>query len=363
MGSVDLTPCSAMKSIVVLSVVTLSIGLASGGLLFKKGAAIGAIKGLFKKKGEDDNRECQVRWEEVSKPVCTTSYERKCRNEPQQQCTTEHRQECWTEQQERCETSQERRCETKYERQCRTDYQEECWTEYKDECTNEEQCIETRPVSNSYSSSSSYKGKSKGKSIFKRSTHEDEGEHELDEETLKDVLDNMSASELIELTHSSSEDVSLHEDAESSAVEVFSADESASSRKKRAVGLIKGLIAGGLIGKKKSSKKYDDDSNRQCSIIQKCQQKPVQNCRQNPVEQCHEEPRENCWDEPQQRCWNEPQQRCKSVPEQKCHTVNNEVCWEEPREHCTEQKMKVAKRWCREDDDKSKSKGIYKGYF
>ena len=65
-----------MKSIVVLSVVTLSIGLASGGLLFKKGAAIGAIKGLFKKKGEDDNRECQVRWEEVSKPVCTTSYER-----------------------------------------------------------------------------------------------------------------------------------------------------------------------------------------------------------------------------------------------------------------------------------------------
>ena len=34
--------------------------------------------------------------------------------------------------------------------------------------------------------------------------------------------------------------------------------------------------------------------------------------------------------------------------------VPNEVCWEEPREHCTEQKMKVAKKWCVEEDDSKK---------
>ena len=34
--------------------------------------------------------------------------------------------------------------------------------------------------------------------------------------------------------------------------------------------------------------------------------------------------------------------------------VANEVCWEEPREICTEQKMKVAKKWCVEDDNQKK---------
>ena len=43
-----------------------------------------SIAGLFKGEKKEDDRQCQVKWEEVWKPHCTTSYEQICRNEPKQ---------------------------------------------------------------------------------------------------------------------------------------------------------------------------------------------------------------------------------------------------------------------------------------
>ena len=43
-----------------------------------------SFSGLFKGEKKDDDRQCQVKWEEVWKPHCTTTYEELCRNEPKQ---------------------------------------------------------------------------------------------------------------------------------------------------------------------------------------------------------------------------------------------------------------------------------------
>ena len=33
----------------------------------------------------------------------------------------------------------------------------------------------------------------------------------------------------------------------------------------------------------------------------------------------------------------------------------HESCWDEPREHCTEKKIKVAKKWCVENEKKDEN--------
>ena len=50
--------------------------LAFAGPFFKAGFIKGALKGLLKgQQQKSDDRQCQVKWEEVWKPHCSTSYE------------------------------------------------------------------------------------------------------------------------------------------------------------------------------------------------------------------------------------------------------------------------------------------------
>ena len=50
--------------------------LALAGPFFKAGFIKGALKGLLKGQNQkSDDRQCQVKWEEVWKPHCSTSYE------------------------------------------------------------------------------------------------------------------------------------------------------------------------------------------------------------------------------------------------------------------------------------------------
>jgi len=178
-----------MKSLLPLCLlVAICVEFGEAGLAFKAGLVKGALKGLFKgQSGKSEDEQCETRWEEVWKPVCTQHYETQCRNEPQQQCQTEQRQECWTENRQQCSTTHEKVCSTEYQEQCSTEYEEECWTETETECTQETECFDAPPPSTSYSSSSKHK----------RSVDDD---LEISDEELKETLDSMSASDLLELS-------------------------------------------------------------------------------------------------------------------------------------------------------------------
>merc|ERR1712029_1004836 len=175
-----------MKSLLPLCLlVAICIEFGGAGVGFKAGLAGGALKGLFKgQSGKSEDEQCDTRWEEVWKPVCTQHYETQCRNEPQQQCQTEQRQECWTENKQKCSTTHEKVCSTEYQEQCSTEYEEECWTETEQECTQETECFD---APTSYSSGSKHK----------RSVDDD---LEISDEELKETLDSMSASDLLELS-------------------------------------------------------------------------------------------------------------------------------------------------------------------
>merc|ERR1711971_1527532 len=114
-------------------------------------------------------------------------------------------------------------------------------------------------------------------------------------------------------------------------------------------GFIKGALKGLLKGQ--SQGKSED---RQCQVKWEEVWKP--HCTTTHETLCRNEPKQECSTEYREECWTEQRQQCTSVPEEKCWTVDNQVCWEEPREHCTEQKMKVAKKWCLEEEDDSKKK-------
>merc|ERR1711931_147985 len=185
-----------MKSLLPLCLLmAIFIEFSEAGLAFKAGLVKGALKGLLKgSSGSKEDEQCETRWEEVWKPVCSQHYETKCRNEPQQQCQTEQRQECWTENRQQCSTTQETVCNTEYQQQCSTEFEEECWSETEQECTQQTECFDPPPSSThtTYSSSSSKK--------FKRSVDDDDEDLEISDEELKATLDSMSASDLLELS-------------------------------------------------------------------------------------------------------------------------------------------------------------------
>merc|ERR1712002_714893 len=197
-----------MKSLLPLCfLVAIFIEFSEAGLAFKAGLVKGALKGLLKgSSGAKEDEQCETRWEEVWKPVCSQHYETKCRNEPQQQCQTEQRQECWTENRRQCSTTQETVCNTEYQQQCSTEYEEECWSEAEQECTQQTECFDPPPPSThtTYSSSSSSKK-------FKRSVDEDDEDLEISDEELKATLDSMSASDLLELSEELDNQESLAE--------------------------------------------------------------------------------------------------------------------------------------------------------
>merc|ERR1719341_2650865 len=147
-----------------------------------------------------DDRQCQVKWEEVWKPHCSTPYEQVCRSEPQQECSTEYREECRTEQRQLCTTEYERLCSTSYQQQCETEYEEECWEETEEQCFHEQDCSEPEPV-HTYSSEDSR---------HKRSASDHEEELMLEDEELeaelRAAIDQMSASDLLELSHDFTEE-------------------------------------------------------------------------------------------------------------------------------------------------------------
>merc|ERR1719341_2201498 len=200
-----------------------------------------------------DDRQCQVKWEEVWKPHCSTSYEQVCRSEPQQECSTEYREECRTEQRQLCTTEYERLCSTSYEQQCETEYEEECWEETEEQCFHEQACSEPEPV-HTYSSEDSR---------HKRSASDHEEELMLEDEELeaelRAAIDQMSASDLLELSHDfTEEDLNELTEDESSDVTgpgIAVVDGDLNSRTKRGIFLKKFLFKKHLLKKLKNKLK------------------------------------------------------------------------------------------------------------
>merc|ERR1712227_191836 len=88
------------------------------------------------------------------------------------------------------------------------------------------------------------------------------------------------------------------------------------------------------------------DVVEKCRNVNKCYQRPVTKCQETPVESCWDEPRESCKPASSQRCFTEPKEVCRPYPEENCVRSGAETCWDEPREQCTEQRVKVARKWC-----------------
>merc|ERR1712013_767693 len=157
-------------------------------------------------------------------------------------------EECWTEQRQQCTTEYERQCETSYQQQCETQHQEECWNEIEEECVHEQDCSE--PEHHSYPSST-------GGSRHKRSIPEEEDEQKDDEEVdamLRSALEEMSASDFLELTSDLSDDElnQLTEEAEDEADNTDVAIVDGKSRSKRGIilgtAIKKALLGGALAG-------------------------------------------------------------------------------------------------------------------
>merc|ERR1712115_585729 len=319
------------------------LALSEGGHLFKKGLVAGAFKSLFK--GEKkEQQHCEIKWEDVWKPHCTTTYEKICKQEPQQECSTEWREECWTEHEEKCET----------------EWVEECWEEDEEICEWLQDCHEPQehhyspqpqehhytPQPSSHGSHESVQPTVQANSQAKRSAdhhhdHDDEDSlDEIDEKTLSEALENIPASELLKLSQE------LESNSETGVATL--GDES--SRKKRSIHLLnlhllgkhllgKGFLgkafgkkAGSKIGSKKQTSSHSSHSShhKKCKNAKKCWWKPVKKCQETPVESCWDEPRESCVDVPNKRCWSEPKELCKKYPEEKCWETFHESCWDEP---------------------------------
>merc|ERR1712066_594991 len=175
-----------MKVLLSLSLLLVLLEVSQAGPFFKAGFIKGALKGLLTGAGasqkKKDDRQCQVKWEEVWQPHCTTSYETLCRNEPRQECAHEYREECWTE--------QRKQCTTEYERSCATSYQQQCETQHEEECVHEQDCSDLNA------------------SRQKRSASEEEElieDEEFDVE-LRSALEDLSDSDYAELANEFSEE-------------------------------------------------------------------------------------------------------------------------------------------------------------
>merc|ERR1711874_536716 len=360
------------------------LALTDGGHLFGKGLVKGAFSSLFKR--EKEPQHCEIKWEDVWKPHCTTTYEKVCKQEPKKECCTEH--------EEKCETEWVSECKTEYHKQCQTEWVEECWEEDEEICEwlqdshePQEHHYSHEPKEPHYSSKPSSHGNHESATSTaqagnptKRSAdhhHEhddDDALEELDEKTLTEALENIPASELLKLSQE------IERDTEAGVATLGDG----SSRQKRSIHLLnlhllgkhllgKGLLARagkGLLGKalgtkvggkkvqaKASTVKHTSSHSsshkshhKKCKNVKKCWWKPVKKCQESPVDSCWDEPRESCVDVPNKRCWSEPKELCKKYPEEKCWETYHESCWDEPREHCTEKKIKVAKKWCVEHE-------------
>merc|ERR1711913_25935 len=189
------------------------LALTDGGHLFGKGFVKGALKTLFKSEKKEQN--CEIKWEDVWKPHCTTTYEKICKQEPQKECSTEWREECWTEHEEKCETEWSSECQTEYRQQCRTEWVEECWEEDEEICEWLQDCHEPHhePEEHHYSPKPSSHGHHESPEPtvqaggqVKRSADEEHYEDdddsltEIDEKTLTEALENIPASELLKIS-------------------------------------------------------------------------------------------------------------------------------------------------------------------
>merc|ERR1711874_592678 len=312
------------------------LALTDGGHLFGKGFVKGALKTLFKSEKKEQN--CEIKWEDVWKPHCTTTYAKICKQEPQKECSTEWREDC-----------------------------------HEPHHEPEEHHYSPKPSSHGHHESPEPTVQAGGQ--VKRSADEEHYEDdddsltEIDEKTLTESLENIPASELLKI----SQEIESQENPETGVATL--GDES--SRKKRSIHLLnlhllgkhllgKGLLGGKLFGKKAGAKKVakattvkhsssshsshssHTSHHKKCKNVKKCWWKPVKKCQETPVDSCWDEPHETCHQVPNERCWSEPKELCKKYPEEKCWETFHESCWDEPREHCTEKKIKVAKKWCEE---------------
>merc|ERR1711981_642376 len=318
------------------------LALSDGGHLFGKGLVKGAFKSLFKSE-KKEQQHCEIKWEDVWKPHCTTTYEKVCKQEPKKECSTEWREECWTEHEEKCETEWVSECKTEYHQKCQTEWVEECWEEDEEICEWLQDCHEPQehhyspePQEHHYSSKSSSHGNHESSTSTaptgnptKRSAdhhHEhddDEVLDDLDEKTLTEALENIPASELLKLS----------QEIESNTETGVATLGDGSSRKKRSIHLLnlhllgKHLLGKGLLGKAFGTKV--GGKKVQAAKVSTVKHSSSSHTSHSSSHKSHHK-------------------KCKNV--KKCWETYHESCWDEPREHCTEKKIKVAKKWCVENE-------------
>merc|ERR1711973_806787 len=312
------------------------LALADGGLLFGKKAGLvkGAFKTLFKQEKQEEQH-CEIKWEDVWKPHCTTTYEKICKQEPKKECSTEWKEECWTE----------------HEEKCHTEWVEECWEEDEEICEWQQDCHE--PQEHHYSSRGSHGSSSHGSSesaghaenvqdnvgTTKRSAqYEDDVLEEIDEKILSEALENIPASELLKLSQEMAElskessdtgVATIGESREKRSLHLFNlhllgkhlASKAAANHLfgKAAKTILGTTAAGkGIAGKTAagkaiagttaagkafagkafagaSSSKFSGSSHsshsshhKKCKNVKKCWWKPVKKCQETPVENCWE---------------------------------------------------------------------------
>merc|ERR1711981_1228955 len=208
------------------------LALSDGGHLFGKGLVKGAFKSLFKSE-KKEQQHCEIKWEDVWKPHCTTTYEKVCKQEPKKECSTEWREECWEEDEEICEWLQD--CHEPQEHHYSPEPREHHYSSKSSSHGNHESSTSTAPTGNPTKRSADHH----------HEHDDDEVLDDLDEKTLTEALENIPASELLKLS----------QEIESNTETGVATLGDGSSRKKRSIHLLnlhllgKHLLGKGLLGK------------------------------------------------------------------------------------------------------------------
>jgi len=342
---------------------------------------------IFVKHGGE---ECDIIWQEIEKPHCSTTYEQVCTEEHVEQCSTEYEQQCTMEYKDQCSVHQDKECWDEPSQECSTVYDEKCWTEEKEDCVTEPKC--TTVYDNKCTTShkticaSEGYGKSRGKrsagllgllGLSKKYGGEENcwmvpetscrmlpkphaptnSGYNLAEPayapafSLKHKRDTTITNQYMKMTGGHQKCHTVYKTV---------CQDSTGGVKSRGKRSLSSGVAGLLDIIKKKKGEQDE-----------CWEVPETHCAKVPISKCHDEkkcwpvPFKQCSKEPRQECWTVNKQQCKVTPRKECHQVPNQVCnqvphqkcwtepqqkcWNEPKKHCTTITAKAAKRVCADD--------------
>eukprot|EP00092_Neocalanus_flemingeri_P061631 GFUD01074153.1.p1 GENE.GFUD01074153.1~~GFUD01074153.1.p1 ORF type:complete len:345 (+),score=57.63 GFUD01074153.1:73-1107(+) len=321
------------------------------------------IKKLFKN-NHHTSQNCEIRWEtEMSEePHCTTTHEQKCEtlHTTHTECSIEYTTECQTEKIKQCKIDHTKQCTNETVQQCTTEHTEECWEETEKVCTTKPECTSD----NVEMCSTTYQRVCPLKKRTRR-----EAELDRNVAVVRKMKEQMSAEELLNMA----KDVALSSKAEHSrkrrgliGLALAAKHLKAAAAAKPGNNFLTKLLGldQNVVGMENVVDDCHDVPNEHCASVpvekchdvQDCQDKPATKCKEVPHEKCWDEIHENCWDEPQETCWDEPHEKCWEEPHEKCWQVPDEKCWEVPNEQCEHILVRVARRWCDDNNGKTDKK-------